>query len=144
MVELSAGEAIAKIKMDESQLNVLQQQMVELMGLIEETKKALVTLKALPKEETAAGIPIGGGIILPGKLVTEKTVKVNLGAGVIIEKMPEEAISTLEKRVKNLEIEFRKIQESGQVLSNEAVKLKNRLSEYIRKNDAPDNMPVIG
>ena len=144
VVELSAQEAITRLKMDESQIGMLQQQIRAIVEIIEENKKAIETLKNLPKKETEASIPIGGGIMVPGKLGTQNMVKVNIGAGVVVEQTPEDAIAKLEKRVKGLEKEMKSIQDSGKAINFEAVKIRRKLEEHMARQKPEGDMPIIG
>ena len=144
VVELSAQEAIARLKMDESQIGAIQQQMRAIVEIIEENRKAIETLKGLPKKETEASIPIGGGVMIPGKLGAQGMVKVNIGAGIVVEQAIEDAIAKLEKRVKGLEEEMKKIQESGQAINFDALKIRKKLGEYMARQKSEGDVPVIG
>ncbi len=71
-------------------------------------------------------IPLGAGNFVSGYLKQVKSVFVNIGAGVVVEKGVEEAEKILEERKKNLEEALKK-------LEKEKTKITEKLEEIARK-----------
>jgi len=136
MVELSADEAIARIRVDEARLTEMQGQMQAIARTIEELRLTRVTLEQLPEEETAGLIPIGG-VLIPVKTNVSK-VKVNLGAGVIVDKDREAAVEILKKREESMHQAMKSLEQAFERTRNDALGLRRKLEA--RQN--PD-VPVI-
>jgi len=75
-----------------------------LLRLYREDKASLASMTALKDAKSAELlVPIGGGTRLPVTFTGGGKVVVDVGAGVALEKSPEDAISFLNSRIKELE-----------------------------------------
>jgi len=136
MVELSAEEAISRIRADEARLGELQNQMQTIARTIEELRMTRATLEQLPEEEATGLIPIGG-VLIPIKVNASK-VKVNLGAGVIADKDRESAVEILKKREETMRQAMANMEQAFERTRNDALSLKRKLEERQKPN-----VPVI-
>lgn len=136
MVELSESQAIAKLQMDERRLNYIQNQANTILRSLEEIKMTSATIENLPDKGSDGLMPLGG-VFIPVS-VKEDKIKVNMGAGVVVEQTRQEALETLKKREESLGQTLQKLQELGEKVNAEALELQRKLSERQQ-----GNVPVI-
>jgi len=110
----------------------LQQQMAELTNLHSELSMTLNFVREMEKmkEGDQILVPIGSGSFVKARLDSVGRVLVGMGAGVVVEKSPNEAKEVLEKRMKevddilkNIRESLEKIEEKIRALTPEAEKL---------------------
>jgi len=109
-----------------------------LMRLYREDRASLTSMTALKDAKSAdLLVPIGGGAQLPVSYTGGGKLVVDVGAGVYLEKTPEEAISFLTSRVKEVEDTLGKI-------SSQKREVAERLQVYQQQLDlasAPREAP---
>ena len=111
-----------------SQLASLENQFSYLQATIVDFSQAKITIEKI--KETTNGseilIPIGGGTFSFATLKDHERILTDIGAGIIIEKTPEEAINIIEKRIEDL-------QKNQDALSSLSQKLNNEMEEVSMK-----------
>jgi len=91
----------------------LQQQIGNLMAARSEMVATRDSLKGY--QQTKAGteilVPIGSGTLIKGKIASSDKVLVEIGADVVVERTPAEAVETIETRIKEIDDTIKRIQE---------------------------------
>jgi prefoldin alpha subunit len=114
-----------------SQLESIENQNNYVQAAIMDYQKAKLTVQRLA--ETQSGkellIPIGGGVFTYAASKKPSKVLTDIGSGIVIEKKPEDAIKTLDKRIKGL-------QENQQSLNTMSNQIQDQMKEISRKAQA--------
>ncbi|MFC2174552.1 hypothetical protein ACFLQ2_01655 [archaeon] len=139
MVEVTAEQAIAKIRSNEAQVNQLNNQIRTVVQTLEALGATRITLDQMPDAETEGLAPIGG-VFLPIK-ANATTIKVDVGAGVVVDKTRMEAVEMLKKREELLQKDIERLQALGRVINTESNEIKKKLMEA-QQAQQPD-VPVI-
>lgn len=118
------------------QLATLEYQTQLTQAALTDYHKAKITLNQLGKNKQASDvlIPVGGGIFLNSTLQDTTKVLIDIGAGYITEKTPEDAITKLEERIKNMQENQEKLLETAQQLQNEANELSEKTQKLMNQN----------
>jgi prefoldin alpha subunit len=126
-------EHMALIEQYKEQLNSLDVQFSYLQNAIMDQTKAKMTLEHLSKTETGVDVlfPIGGGAFVDA--TAKKTTKVlfDVGDGIIIEKISDDVIDTIDKRIKNLQQTEEKISNMVQKLQKEAAEVTDKAQKLM-------------
>ena len=111
-----------------SQLASLENQFSYLQATIVDYSQAKITLEKI--KEAANGteilIPIGGGSFSFATLKDHEKILTDIGASIVIEKSPEDAIKIIEKRIEDL-------QKNQEALSSLSQKLHDEMEEVSMK-----------
>ena len=95
-------------------------------------KKALMSLKA-KKRGTEVLIPIGADSYIIGELRNIKSVIIDIGANISLEKSVEETIEILERRDRELEHSIQKFQRIASQINTKLLELDSRSREIMRE-----------
>lgn len=87
-----------QIKQIEEQISKIEEQIFEVDSLIESIAEIKVTDKG---QEIL--VPMANGIFIKAKVEDAKNLKVNVGAGVVVEKTADETITMLKEQTKSME-----------------------------------------
>lgn len=98
------ARAIMELQGIEKAINELQSIIATLRAALNEYEGAMSLLEELSKhkEGVRALIPIGGGNLLQAEIKEVNTVRVNLGAGIVVEETLERGQEIIRKRKDNL------------------------------------------
>ncbi len=114
-----------------SQLESIEQQNNYLQAAVMDYQKAKLTVQKLA--ETKSGnemlIPIGGGVFTYATTKNPSKVLADIGAGIVIEKDPKNALSIIDKRIKEL-------QDNQESLNDMSQKIQDQMREISRKAQA--------
>jgi len=114
-----------------SQLESIEQQNNYLQAAVMDYQKAKLTVQKLA--ETKSGnemlIPIGGGVFTYATTKKPSKVLADIGSGVVIEKDPKDALSIIDKRIKEL-------QNNQESLNDMSEKIQDQMREISRKAQA--------
>ena len=143
MVELTPEQAVQRAKMEEQQLQALQQQGTQILQLIQEARATKQMLEDLKGFESTSMFPIGSGVFVEGKLSGGKFM-MDVGAGNIIEASIEDITKVLEKREKDLNNTLKKIGVDAQEVGEDLEALRMKINDYVRKKQSENDIPVIG
>ncbi|KUO40544.1 MAG: hypothetical protein APZ16_05005 [Candidatus Hadarchaeum yellowstonense] len=133
LAEMNDGQAV---------LELLRQQLSALAGSLSELNMTVGALKAIKDLQPSTDIlvPLGSDTFIPAKLSPDGRVLVGLGADVMVERTPEEAIKFLEARVAEVEkaieqtrVELGKIEERIEAIRPEAERLLVKAKEATGK-----------
>lgn len=141
MVELSFQEAVALLKADEEKLKVYEAQKQSLLLALQEIEVARKGLEAVVKGGNALA-PMGAGILIPIKIEKGK-VKVDVGAGVVVEKTVDEAKEVLNKREEQIKEAIEQIDAEMVKISNTVKDLSSKIQAYLQKQKESD-VPLVG
>ena len=108
-----------KMKQDEAQIEAVHRQLAEMQEIIN-------SIEVLKKGETETLLPIGKGIFVKNK-TSIKTLFINIGSGIILEKTIEEAIKLLNDQMKKLENMLENYSENLSVSGNKIQELISNL-----------------
>lgn len=114
-----------------SQLESIENQNSYLQAAIMDYQKAKLTVQKLSETQTGNEmlIPIGGGVFTYATTKKPSKVLADIGAGIVIEKNPKEALTIIDKRIKDL-------QENQQSLNEMSEKIQNQMKEISQKAQA--------
>lgn len=141
MVELSFQEAAALLKADEEKIKLYEAQKQSLLLALQEINIARSGLEALSKGGNALA-PMGAGLLMPIEIKKDK-VKVEVGAGVVVEKTVDEAKEVLNKREELIKDTISQIDDEMAKLYNTVRDLSAKIQDYLRKQKE-DDVPVVG
>lgn len=140
MVELSFREAVALLKADEEKIKLYEAQKQSLLFALQEINTARNSLEAVVTGRNALA-PIGAGVLMPIKIGKNK-VKVDVGAGVVVEKSVEEAKEILNKREEMIKDTISQIDDEITKLYNTVRDLSAKIQDYLRRQKEND-VPVV-
>ena len=85
-----------------------------------EARASLEAVKTLTSSNVSdVLIPLGGGISIQSSVSKPKRLLVNVGAGITMEKRPDEAITLVEERIKDLETAIESLSSQRNDLTNQ-------------------------
>ena len=136
-MELTVDQAVNMIREEEAKLADVNEKINQSIALINELRIARATLADLPEKETETLIPIGGGILLPGKTSREVKVMLNVGAGAVVERDITGAISFLDNKIKQVDENIRYLSDIAAKLDKNVRILKEKVNSVIRQRQGP-------
>jgi len=106
------------------QLQSIDQQFSYLQAAVLDYNKAKITIEKIAEAEegTEILIPIGGGTFSFAKAKDTKKILTEVGAGIVLEKNPDEATKILNRRIEDL-------QKNQETLSNMSKNIQQQLEE---------------
>ena len=105
MSEEQAQQLMQQMQMLETYFSDLSQREGTFLNVLREATAAIESIKSLDqKPESETLVPIGMGTYIPTKILPNKKIIMNIGAGVAVEKDFPSAINYLEARIKEIEI----------------------------------------
>jgi prefoldin alpha subunit len=128
-------QALATLEMYKAQAESLAEQQQIINFSMEEYSRAHQTLGKWKDAEEGAEllVPVGGNSFVFAKVADNEKALVGIGSGVTVEKPLQEAIKTLEVRIKELEEANKKITESLTMLEMRSSQLSQAVqAEYDR------------
>ncbi len=110
------------------QLQSIDQQFSYLQAAVMDFNKAKITIEKIGEAEEGTDIlvPIGGGTFSFAKAKDTKKILTEVGAGIVLEKKPEEAIKILDRRIEEL-------QKNQETLSKMSKNIQQQLEEVSTK-----------
>lgn len=110
------------------QLQSIDQQFSYLQAAVMDYNKAKITIEKIgeAKEGTEILIPIGGGTFSFATVKDTKKILTEVGAGIVLEKNPDEANEILDRRIEDL-------QKNQEALSNMSKNIQQQLEEVSAK-----------
>jgi len=104
------------------QISQLETQAQYIEAAIMDYNKAKVTLEKLSELDTETDmiIPIGGGIFIDATAKKQSKVLVDIGSGIVMEKVYEDAIKKIDERIEEIQRSQTKLEEMVQQIQAEA------------------------
>lgn len=115
----------AEMQMQQSKGEAIRQQMQQMQSTMLEIGSAMDTVQNLKKAKGETLVPIGAGLYISCAKPNPELVVVNVGANVLVQKKPDEALAILEERQKKVTDAISEAQEG----LSEVVKELDRLSQ---------------
>lgn len=127
--------AASQLNSYELQAEALRQQLSSLTRTLSEHSVTLETLRAIKglQPDTETLVSIGSGCHVFAKLKADGRVLYGVGAGVMLEKSTDEAISLLEGRMKELQDAMEKTRAELEKVTADAEKLRPELEKLLEK-----------
>ncbi len=118
----------ALVEYYKEQLQSLEQQFQYLQAAVMDYGKAKITIEKIAEEKEGSEIlvPIGGGTFSYATANNTKKILTEIGAGIVMEKNPAEAIEIIERRIKDLE-------KSQEAISNMSKNIQQQIEEVSSK-----------
>jgi prefoldin alpha subunit len=119
-----------------NQLESLENQFSYLQAAIADYSKAKITIEKLGETEnnTELLIPIGGGTFSFAKAVDPDKILTEIGAGIVVEKNPKDALETLTKRIEELKKSQDNISELSQKIQMQLQEVSDKAQEMFSGN----------
>ena len=138
MEEREVQENVIKMRYIEQQVGQMKQNMQQLNSIMLETATTIMTLKEMEKLETEkeSQIPLGSGVFSTAKIAKQKTVLMEVGEGIVVEKEIKEAIEKLEQREENIKNNVDQFQKTIQQMEQQYVESAQKVQEF-RTNIQP-------
>jgi len=130
-------QALAVLEYLQLQMELLEKQMENIQNAINDYMLAKKTLEEYAKvEDEDTLIPIGGGILVYGKLSKEKKVIMNIGSGVSFELSWDEAVKKIDERLKELENAQKSTMETMEAVRNKYAQYLSYAEELQKRMEA--------
>lgn len=115
------------------QLESIDMQLQYLQEALGDYQRAKITVEQLHNADENAEIliPVGGSTFVNGSLKNTSNVLIGVGAGLVIEKNIDEAVTKLDERMKKLQENQEKIVTLGQKLQAEAMELSQKTQKMM-------------
>ncbi len=133
-MEREFEQTLAILEYLQLQMELLEKQMENIQNAINDYMLAKKTLEEYAKvgdEEVL--IPVGGGILVYGKLSKEKKVIMNMGSGVSFELSWDEAVKKIDERLKELENAQKSTMETMEAVRNKYAQYLSHAEELQRR-----------
>ncbi len=133
-MEREFEQTLAILEYLQLQMELLEKQMENIQNAINDYMLAKKTLEEYAKvgdEEVL--IPVGGGILVYGKLSKEKKVIMNMGSGVSFELSWDEAVKKIDERLKELENAQKSTMETIEAVRNKYAQYLSHAEELQRR-----------
>ncbi len=119
---------IVTAKYLEQQMTAFQNEINRLRNMANETRRTISALEDLKqfKGKQNSIVPLGAGVFLHSTVDLTKPTLVDMGAGVVVEKEIDEAISILRERLKNID-------ENVKVLTANLSKMSKQYNSILMK-----------
>ena len=110
------------------QLESIDMQLQYLQSTIADYQRAKMTVEQLHTVDENAEmlIPVGAGTFVNGSLKNSSNVLIGVGAGIVIEKPIDDAITKLDERIKRLQENLEKMFSLGQKIQSDAEELSHK------------------
>jgi prefoldin alpha subunit len=114
-----------EMQLQQARGEVIRQQIQQMQRNILEISSAVDALNNLKKAKSDTLVPIGAGVLISCPKPTSDRVIIEIGANIMVEKKPEEAVKMLQERQKKI---MEAVEESQKGL-NDVVRAIERLTE---------------
>lgn len=125
---------VAQVRVIEAYLNEISARENLTGRAIIESRASLEAVKALtsaPNNDML--LPIGAGVLISSNLAKPEKLLVDIGAGAVVEKTPEETTAFVEQRIKELETALSTLQEQKTQLENQLAAYRAAINEIVEK-----------
>jgi len=130
MNEEEVREAYFELRVIDEQMKQLQHQIAQLESQISEFETALSSLKELEgKDEEEAFVPVSSGIYAKARISDTKKFIVSIGAGVAVEKSPDETAKIIEKQLAEMRQYREQMIKGLQLLGARAEEIEKKVAE---------------
>lgn len=115
------------------QLQSLEQQFQYLQAAVMDYSKAKITIEKIgeSKDGTEILVPIGGGTFSYATSKHPKKILTEIGAGIVMEKDPKEAIIIIDRRIKELEKNQETISNMSKTIQKNIEEVSNKAQQMI-------------
>ena len=119
-----------------NQLQLIEQQFSFLQGTITDYSQAKLTIEKMKDEKkgTEILIPIGGGTFSFAQIKDSSKILTDVGAGIIIEKTPEDALLMLDKRIETLQKNQESLTTMSQQINSQMEEISRKAQELLAKH----------
>lgn len=117
------------------QLESIDMQLQYLQAALADYQRAKMTVEQLhaADENSEILIPIGGGAFVNGSLKNASNVLIGVGAGVVVEKTIDEAVTKLDERITKLQENQEKVLSIAQKIQCDAEELSSKTQQMMKE-----------
>ena len=117
------------------QLESIDMQLQYLQSTLADYQRAKMTVEQLHAvdENSELLIPVGAGTFVNGSLKNSSNVLIGVGAGIVIEKPIDDAITKLDERIKRLQENLEKMFSLGQKIQSDAEELSHKTQHMMEE-----------
>lgn len=117
------------------QLESIDMQLQYLQSTIADYQRAKMTVEQLHAVDENAEmlIPVGAGTFVNGSLKNSSNVLIGVGAGIVIEKPIDDAITKLDERIKRLQENLEKMFSLGQKIQSDAEEMSHKTQHMMEE-----------
>jgi len=119
-----------------NQLQSIETQFSYLQATIVDYTQAKITIEKLTdlKKATEILVPLGGGTFTYATAKNTSHILTEVGAGVVIEKTPKDAIAIIQKRIDTLEQSQKNISTMSQQIQQQIDEISNKAEQMLSEN----------
>jgi len=119
-----------------NQLQLIEQQFSYLQATINDYSQAKLTIEKMKDEKkgTELLIPIGGGTFSFAQIKDASKILTDVGAGIIVEKTPEDALIVLDKRIEALQKNQESLTTMSQQINSQMEEISKKAQEILAKH----------
>lgn len=140
MSEQQAQQLIQQFQILEQYAGDLSQRESTLMGILQETQRALETVRALGDKdcfETLA--PVGMGTFIKTSVSSKDKIVLNVGAGAVIEKDRDYALNFLEEKIKEIQVALQATSAKRQETMRRLEQGRHEVNRLLRADAPPSS-----
>jgi prefoldin alpha subunit len=122
-----------------NQLNVIEQQFSFLQATINDYSQAKLTIEKMKDKKNGSEIliPIGGGTFTFAETKDTSKILTDVGAGIVVEKNPDESLAILTKRIETLQANQESLSNLSQQISSQMEEISKKAQDILQKNNKP-------
>ncbi|MEE8132656.1 MAG: prefoldin subunit alpha [Nitrososphaerales archaeon] len=129
---------VSHMKMHESYLNDILAKENTIARLMDEGRLAIEAMKNISGQDPVEMLmPIGIGIYVEGSASPNSKLLINIGAGIAIEKSKDEAVSFVERRLKEIEVALRSMMSQKQEVAKRLEQIRAEVNVILQKAQKP-------
>lgn len=129
-------KCLALFEQYKEQINSVEMQSSYLQAVINDYNKVKLTLEQIVKVEkgSEALLPLGGSTFIEANIKNPSKVLFDIGAGIVVEKTSNDAITKIDKRIGDLKKTQEKIITIMENLQNEATEVSARAQQLMAED----------
>lgn len=141
MIALAADQEEQRLQSLVSQVRILEAYLNEISTRENLTGRAIIesrasleavkTLASAPSNDVL--LPIGAGVLLSSAIAKPDKLFIDIGAGAVVAKTPEETIALVEQRIKELETALENLQRQKAQVENQLASYRAAVNDIVEK-----------
>ncbi len=138
MSQEQTQQFMRQIQMLENFVGDLHQRESTLLTVLKEAYSAIDAVKSFgEKDNSDTLMPVGMGVFVKAKVSSQQKIVLNIGAGVVMEKDRESALTFLESRIKEIEISIQDTSAKRQEAMRRLEQTTQEANKLVQSNASP-------